>query len=452
MSMPQFSWRFILLSSALAITILPGSRADYYAAQNGQTPSAPYTAWNSAAIHIQDAVNAATNGATVWVGAGRYTVPPNASNVLGTNVVYINRSLILRSSNGVPATTIIDGSGTNRGIAIASSAMLIVDGFTVSNCWATNQGGGIYIIPVAGTNVIRNCIVSDNNVGFGTEASGGGIYAYIIGSYYYVISNCVFRNNRALSNVATTNYSTGGGVWMGTYPPGYGTIDGCIIESNSAAKAGGMYLHYGLKHMVKNCIIRNNTAQYDYNATYGGGGTYHNGAVEFYNCLIHNNVAYGRGGGVENQNGGLTIFYNCTVVSNRANYGSGVEARYPTTRIYLYNTIVYSNFSAAGNHENISIAGTSLSYFANSCYYPTNLSSTNNYIVGGVIITSPPSFADWAGENYRLLPDSPCLNAGTNQDWMQGSRDLDGNQRVRYGAVDIGAYELIHNATIYRFR
>jgi len=439
------------LAASIGLMLLPCARADYYAAQNGQTPAPPYTSWASAAYHIQDAVNAATNGATVWVGAGRYTAPPNASNVLGTNVVFINRSLSLCSSGGVPETAVIDGQGTNRGIAIASSAMLLVDGFTISNCWATNQGGGIYIQPSAGTNIFKNCIVSDNKVGFGTEASGGGIYAYIIGSYYYVISNCVFRNNHAVCNPAASQYSNGGGIWMGTYPPGYGQIDGCLVEGNSAARAGGIYLHYGLKHILRNCVIRNNTALYDVNATYGGGGTYHNGAVEFYNCLIHNNVANGRGGGVENQNGGLTILYNCTVVSNRANYGSGIEARYAATRIYLYNTIVYSNYSAAGRHENISIAGSSPSYFENSCYYPTNLSTTNNYTVGGVLVTSPPAFADFGNQNYRLSASSPCVNAGSNQEWMAGYRDLDGERRIRYGVVDMGAYELTKGGSIYRF-
>jgi len=119
-----------------------------YVAQNGQAPESPYDTWAKAASSIQDAVDAATTNDTVWVGAGRYTAPANATNYGGTNVVFINRPLTLRSSNGVPATTIIDGEGTNRGIAmyyVSSSAtnLLVIDGFTVCNCFATNTGGGI---------------------------------------------------------------------------------------------------------------------------------------------------------------------------------------------------------------------------------------------------------------------------------------------------------------------
>ena len=78
-------WAFTWLALAL-----PASRADYYAAQNGQTPAGPYTSWETAASNIQDAVNAAANNSTVWVGAGRYTVPTNAVFYTTTNVVYIN--------------------------------------------------------------------------------------------------------------------------------------------------------------------------------------------------------------------------------------------------------------------------------------------------------------------------------------------------------------------------
>ena len=39
-----------------------------------------------------------------------------------------------------------------------------------------------------------------------------------------------------------------------------------------------------------------------------------------------------------------------------------------------------------------------------------------------------------------LLAGSPCINAGTNQSWMENAKDMDGESRTN-GAVDIGADE-----------
>src|ERR1017187_10461817 len=48
-------------------------------------------------------------------------------------------------------------------------------------------------------------------------------------------------------------------------------------------------------------------------------------------------------------------------------------------------------------------------------------------------ISSDPMFVDVAAGDYHLLPCSPCVNAGTNQDWMTNATDLDGNPRISYG-------------------
>jgi hypothetical protein len=54
-----------------------------------------------------------------------------------------------------------------------------------------------------------------------------------------------------------------------------------------------------------------------------------------------------------------------------------------------------------------------------------------------------PMFVDAANDNYHLRADSPLLNAGLHS--IPGgvnTYDLDGNPRVMFGEVDIGAYEL----------
>jgi hypothetical protein len=49
--------------------------------------------------------------------------------------------------------------------------------------------------------------------------------------------------------------------------------------------------------------------------------------------------------------------------------------------------------------------------------------------------------------DYQLDTGSPCIDAGTNQVWMTGAKDLAGNDRVLKGGtrliVDMGAYEAV---------
>jgi len=66
------------------------------------------------------------------------------------------------------------------------------------------------------------------------------------------------------------------------------------------------------------------------------------------------------------------------------------------------------------------------------------------------VIYADPLLVDMFVTNCRLRANSPCVNAGYNENWMTNAVDLDGKQRVRYGTVDIGAHETIYEGAIYR--
>ncbi len=432
-----------------------GALTGYYVAQNGQTPVIPYTNWSVAASNIQDAVDMEDINypATVWVGAGHYTAPPNARNYSGTNVVYIDKPLTLRSSNGVPASVSIDGSGTNRGIAIvyaaATSYPFVIDGFTISNCWAATNGGGIYFVPNIWTGVLQNCVISDNRAG----VSGGGVYGFGgTKAFGCIVNNCTVRNNSA---------DTGGGLFLTSYTDGILMLTNCLIESNSAngGIAGGMYYGRGTKNIIQNCIIRGNKTKVYANSTSGGGGiAFEVGStLTIVNCLIYNNVSAGYGGGMGMMNAsssGLGELYNCTIVSNKSTYGGGgIYARDGNNYRYnLYNTIVYSNFTGA-TPENMVLNGTTLSYVTNSCTFPTNLGAT--VVIGSGVVTNWPAFVNFAGQDFHLKATSPCINTGTNQLWwMTGATDLDGQRRIDpiSGIVDMGCYEYVTRGTMFIFR
>gem|GEM_PF-6110531 len=84
------------------------------------------------------------------------------------------------------------------------------------------------------------------------------------------------------------------------------------------------------------------------------------------------------------------------------------------------------------------------------CWWQSGVANYTNFAAGQGNITNDPQFVSFAGENYRLSANSPCVNAGSNQNCMTNSVDLDGRQRIRYGAVDMGAYETIYEGTMYR--
>jgi hypothetical protein len=464
----------------LLVCVLPSVTADdHYAAKNGQTPSGAYTSWETAASSIQDAVNAATTNDTVWVGAGRYTIPANATNYAGSNVVFINRPLTLRSSNGVASSTFIDGSGAYRGIAVHypvhTTNQIIIDGFTISNCFATNIGGGVFMhsSEYVWTGEVRNCVISDNTVGWGTNngvflyrttgSSGGGLGVYHNScGWGLTITNTVFRHNIALHQGTGLGVGSDGGGLSIRSGSGKIILDNCLIESNEAVTAGGFNMGYGYYEFV-NCVFRYNKADVGdsgMSAFYAGGGALEGGRFMMRNCLVYNNFAY-RCGGIYIVTASNSI-YNSTIVSNRcASGGGGVWMRFVhhgnNAYLRIWNSIIYSNTVPNINVDNPTnqVEERLSLQITNSCFLTNGLayeSYFNLYAPGKGNITNDPKFVNFAGEDFRLQNNSPCFNAGTNQDWMTGAVDVDRQKRLRYGTVDMGAYEVIYDATIYRFR
>lgn len=164
--------------------------------------------------------------------------------------------------------------------------------------------------------------------------------------------------------------------------------------------------------MIRNSLIYSNAALI-------GAGIFlvYTGAVE--NCTVAGNVATNRGGGI----------YHLNLAG------------------WCDNTISY--FNTSHNYpatSNLYIDG-GTKMFTNCCIGGLGVvSGTNN-------IESDPVFVDWAGGDYHLQKQSPCVNGGVNRPWMQVyPRDADGHRRISDAIVDMGAFEYLHAGTVFNAR
>jgi len=405
-----------------------------FVAQDGQAPEWPYTNWSSAASNIQDALNVASNGDTVWVGDGVYYAPTNAyTNANSTNVVYLTKALTLRSLNG-PDAAIINGGGSNRCVYmyLPTDACLygpaIIDGLTLTNGLAFHSGAGIYMSgQTTGTGIVQNCTIAGNVLQLESAASysgGAGLYIYNT-TFIPVISNCLVRGNRTIPG--SQGSASGAGSWMRSN----GLVVDCVfVENNSAGGSGGMYFSSPWT-TVDRCIIISNTC-----VVSGSGAYNHGGGGELRNSLI----AYNSGSYSVYGYNGLRMF-NCTVISNSL----GVYARSTVTSGDVRNNIMQSMAISAG--AVITGYNNCLPSIPTIGEWNDTLVTTNNPAYIG--------FVDAAAGDYRLRPDAPCVNAGVNQpDWLAGAQDLDRRRRIdRFsGAADIGCYEHTPAGLMFQIR
>jgi len=333
----------------------------------GTNPIAPYTAWETAATNIQDAITAAAAGDIVLVTNGLYATGGKSMDHVITNRMSVDKAILVQGVNG-PNATIIQGAwdpASTNGPGAVRCAWLtnnaILSGFTLrggatpKSGAAPNQylnGGGVWGAATSTPpNVtVANCVILHN-----AAANCGG------GAYAVALHDCFLA----------TNIATGGG---------------------SASGSGGGA--YGCD--LRNCLVTSNAACYP-NGSGGGANT-----CNLKNCAVIKNISGNNGGGAER-----CTLINCTLTGNLLSYsfsgnGGGVD------NSSLTNCIVYANF---GN----TTPGASNSYlcaFSYSCTAPA-ASGTGN------IASDPLLLAD----GVHLSAASPCRAAGTG---TTASTDIDG--------------------------
>ena len=253
------------------------------------------------------------------------------------------------------------------------------------------------------------------------------------------------RLNRCL-NLAASDVRVDGLVFQSGYAGSGGAvfaqnvsgvlIENCRFESNSAGSGGGLYAHLSAG-VVRNCVFADNLA------TARGGAVYtDSSALTLANCIFVGNAAgsstsFINGGGAVYSNQRGAVITNCSFYANRTrfpiNRGGAVYSFNADTR--LFNSILW------GNHA---VTDPQLSNFLSDDALTEHCNIDQDGFDGiAGNIRAEPSWVAPAEEDFRLLEDSPCIDAGTTEASGLPDSDFDGNPRISGFTVDMGAFEFM---------
>ncbi len=307
--------------------------------------------------------NALAGPDTINVPAGTYnlTISGADEDAAATGDLDIADDLTIVGAD--PATAIIDASQLDRvfhvwGASVATGPTVSISNLTItggrtSDTSALNDGGGI--LNQRATLTVDNCIVRDNQTGYGYfGGQGGGLYSElgsltvanstitgnttgngqemggmgggVAGNASTItISDSVVTNNQTGDGRLGPNLATagrGGGVYSESGVPSYPatltitgtTISGNVVGTDTKGYGGGI-LNYTVSTMVlENSMVSNNRAHR------GGGIMVDNGTAErIVDSTIADNIAQGgEGGGIHNQVGVILLLSGNTISGNQA--------------------------------------------------------------------------------------------------------------------------------------
>jgi len=369
---------------------------------------------------IQDAINAAVNGDEIEVAPGTYLEA----------IDFSGKAIRLYSSGG-PALTTINGTGYYHVVQCVSgeASDTVLEGFTITGGNANgdspnDSGGGMYCYSSSPT--VTNCTFTGNLA----ESSGGGMHSWNWGQP--TVTDCTFISNSA-------GYQ-GGGLAIRWYS--VATISGCSFSGNTVTggqfcNGGGLSVSFDLGTSVTNCTFTSNSA------SYGGGGMYNGNHIRVYgpdpsapatlvtNCTFIGNSAPNIGGAMYNMQSGPEIT-NCTLTDNTTFSGGAIMTYYggEANKMIpiLTNCILWDDIPDE-IVDSVSV-GVPPATFVDYSDVQGGWSGIGN-------INLDPVFADADG---RLLPGSPCIDAGDDS-VVVVTTDIDGNPRIQGLCVDMGVFE-----------
>ncbi len=424
-------------------------------------------------IHVKDGVYELTSTLTFNSDGKSLTIQPwypdKPKPVLRPDDIF-NSFRIMSISAGNANVTIkgiaFKFGSTDRG----AGGALYVSGqgtITVENCLfernsAKHDGGAISLQSDTGDLIVNNCEFY-NNTSYNPQAGccgGGGAIDIRSNKGKVMVKNSIFRRNSALVN--------GGAVEAYTME-GEIRIESNLFESNTAVIGGA--LNVGL--IKGTATIINN--MFNNNASGLGGATHITNAPPFVGCME---------GGHNCEPSQVKVhLINNTFHSNISQRGGGgavyINLVNDTSEAHIYNNILWENIDLGpvrGDDMFINtwfltinkdetkkykpiIALFNNIFSLNALFDPTSdadsdpnrlksqdlfVRNTTNYSHGNNI-TQDPLFVNGGEGDLHIQRRSPAIDAGDNSAPFLStvSKDIDGDNRIENGTVDIGADEFV---------
>ncbi|MBE0638600.1 MAG: C10 family peptidase [Bacteroidales bacterium] len=359
--------------------------------------------WRDAFVLLQDAIDAAVQGDSIWVAEGKYA--PTGNGMLRLRHFALKNNVKIYggfkgdenpgtfdyfSRNFLQNETILDGEKDRyhvvKNMNINNTALL--DGFSITGGRAVDQD-----------------VENQKGAGMYNDASNPRII------------NCRFYDN--FSN------AFGAGMFNLNSNP---EITNCIFSGNETTDAGGGMFNHTSSPVIVNCLINGNSA-------INGGAIYNlQSFVQVINTTISGNKALTCGGGICNheQLASLVILKNCILWGNEVmNDQGGFFMGHQLYNEGMMNKVNFLN-SCVQTGGNFHVYGNGMIFYNLGCIF-----SDPWFVFPEPASNAPNSFG-----NYRLQIISPAIDAGDNGLVPAGvEKDLDWNLRISWFNVDLGAYE-----------
>lgn len=297
--------------------------------------------------------------------------------------------------------------------------------------WAA---GGIYVIQCSPT--ISGCTFREN----WSDHWGGALHNTQANSRP-VISDCLFRNNRAPNGGAVYNRVNSGP-----------TFRRCVFTGNQATTSvGGAMYSTTANPTMENCRFYGNSAGDDC----GGVFLVSDSVGTFRNCVFGANTSPDKAGAIYARTRSTATVTGCSFSGNRGGYGGAMYA-WELSSLVVTDCIMWGN-SATVVGPQIRVDNQSSVQMAYSDIEGglVGLNDGSSSVSAGAgNIAGNPLFADADGadnvpgtadDDLHIVPGSPCINAGDPSYAVSaGETDLDGANRVVGGRIDMGADEFLY--------